>query len=48
MSLQKKSIANFIGGVIPAVASLLTVPVIVSRLGDVEYGLFTLVTAIVN
>ena len=48
MSLQKKSIANFIGGVIPAVASLLTVPVIVSRLGDVEYGLFTLVTAIVG
>lgn len=48
MSLKKKSIANFIGGVIPAVASLLTVPVIVSRLGNVEYGLFTLVTAIVG
>ncbi len=48
MSLQKKSIANFIGGVIPAMASLLTVPVIVSRLGEVEYGLFTLVTAIVG
>lgn len=48
MSLQRKSIANFIGGVIPAIASLLTVPVIVSRLGEVEYGLFTLVTAIVG
>lgn len=48
MSLKKKSVANFIGGVIPAIASLLTVPVIVSRLGEVEYGLFTLVTAIVG
>ncbi len=48
MSLAKKSIANFIGGVIPAIASLLTVPIIVARLGDVQYGLFTLVTAIVG
>jgi len=48
MSLKKKSISNFIGGVIPAIASLLTVPVIVSRLGEVEYGLFTLVTAVVG
>jgi O-antigen/teichoic acid export membrane protein len=48
MSLQKKAVANFVGGVIPAIASLLTVPVIVSRLGTVEYGLFTLVTAIVG
>ncbi len=48
MSLKKKSIVNFIGGIIPVIASILTVPVIVSRLGDVEYGLFTLVTAIVG
>jgi O-antigen/teichoic acid export membrane protein len=48
MSLAKKSIANFIGGVVPAIASLLTVPIIVARLGDVQYGLFTLVTAIVG
>ncbi len=48
MSIAKKSIANFIGGVVPAIASLLTVPVIVARLGDVQYGLFTLVTAIVG
>ncbi len=48
MSLAKKSIANFIGGIVPAVASLLTVPIIVSRLGAVEYGLFTLVTAVVG
>jgi len=48
MSLVKKSVANFIGGVVPAIASLLTVPVIVARLGTVNYGLFTLVTAIVG
>jgi len=48
MSLIKKSVANFIGGIVPAIASLLTVPVIVARLGTVEYGLFTLVTAIVG
>lgn len=48
MSLAKKSVANFVGGIVPAIASLLTVPVIVSRLGEVEYGLFTLVTAIVG
>jgi O-antigen/teichoic acid export membrane protein len=48
MSLKNKSVANFVGGIIPAIASLLTVPVIVSRLGTVEYGLFTLVTAIVG
>jgi O-antigen/teichoic acid export membrane protein len=48
MSLKKKSIVNFIGGILPVIASILTVPVIVSRLGDVEYGLFTLVTAIVG
>ena len=48
MSLAKKSLANFAGGIVPAIASLLTVPVIVSRLGEVQYGLFTLVTAIVG
>lgn len=48
MSLKKKSIVHFIGGIVPVIASILTVPVIVSRLGDVQYGLFTLVTAIVG
>ena len=48
MSLAKKSLANFVGGIVPAIVSLLTVPVIVSRLGEVQYGLFTLVTAIVG
>lgn len=48
MSLVKKSVANFIGGVVPAIASLFTVPVIVARLGVVDYGVLTLVTAIVG
>jgi O-antigen/teichoic acid export membrane protein len=48
MSLKKKSIVNFIGGIIPVIASILTVPVIVAHLGDTQYGLFTLVTAIVG
>jgi O-antigen/teichoic acid export membrane protein len=48
MSLKRKSIVNFIGGIVPVVASILTVPVIVAHLGDTQYGLFTLVTAIVG
>jgi O-antigen/teichoic acid export membrane protein len=48
MSLKKKSVIHFIGGIIPVIASILSVPVIVAHLGDTQYGLFTLVTAIVG
>lgn len=48
MSIKKKSVANFIGGIIPAIASLITVPIVLTNLGDVQYGLLTLVTSIVG
>lgn len=44
----RNSAFHFLGGLVPAIASLLTVPVIVARLGEVHYGLFALVTAIVG
>jgi O-antigen/teichoic acid export membrane protein len=48
MAFIKNSAFHFMGGLIPAVASLVTVPVIVHRLGDESYGIFALVTAIVG
>lgn len=48
MSLLRNALFNFVGGIIPAVAALLTVPVIVSRLGESAYGVFALVTSIVG
>ena len=48
MSFARNSLYNFLGGLIPAIASLLTVPVIVHRLGEVEYGVFALVTSVVG
>jgi O-antigen/teichoic acid export membrane protein len=48
MNFARNSLYNFLGGLIPAIASLLTVPVIVNRLGETEYGVFALVTSIVG
>ena len=48
MSFARNSLYNFLGGLIPAIAALLTVPVIVHRLGEVEYGVFALVTSVVG
>jgi O-antigen/teichoic acid export membrane protein len=48
MSFVKNSFYNLLGGLIPAIAALLTVPVIVNRLGEVEYGVFALVTSVVG
>lgn len=44
----RNALFNLFGGVIPAIASLLTVPIIVSRLGEVQYGVFALVTTLVG
>ena len=46
--LARNSLYNFLGGVIPAIASLLTVPVIVSHLGEAQYGVFALLSAIIG
>ncbi len=48
MRLVRSSIWNLVGGVIPAVAAIITVPLIVGRLGEVHYGLLTLITSIVG
>jgi len=48
MRLVANSLWNLLGGVVPALAALITVPVIVSRLGEVHYGALTLVTSIVG
>jgi O-antigen/teichoic acid export membrane protein len=48
MRLVTHSLWNLVGGVVPAIAALITVPVIVSRLGEAHYGALTLVTSIVG
>ena len=48
MRLYRSSLWNLAGGVIPAAAAFITVPLIVSRLGEVHYGLLTLITSIVG
>ena len=48
MRLIRSSLWTLIGGVIPAAAAIVTVPLIVSRVGEVHYGLLTLITAIVG
>jgi len=48
MRLVSNSAWNLAGGVVPALAALLTVPLVVSRLGTASYGTLTLVTAIVG
>ena len=48
MRLLSNSAWNFAGGVVPTIAALLTVPIVVSRLGVSEYGTLTLLTSIVG
>ena len=42
------SLFNLLGSALPAVVSILTIPFIVFRLGEVDYGILTMVTAIVG
>lgn len=44
----KNALANFVGGLIPAAVTLLTVPFIVRTLGSDNYGVLTLISAIVG
>ena len=46
--LVRSSFANLLGAVLPALVALATIPFIVSRLGEVNYGVLTMVTAIVG
>ncbi|ODU05223.1 oligosaccharide flippase family protein [Thiobacillus sp. 65-1402] len=44
----RNGLANFMGGVLPALVTLFTTPFIVNALGDSSYGVLTLITAIVG
>lgn len=46
--ILSNSFANMIGGVVPALASLITIPYIVTQLGEVNYGVLAMVMAIVG
>ena len=48
IGLLRNSLSNFFAGIVPAIASLLAVPVIVSHLGAEQYGVFALLTSIVG
>jgi O-antigen/teichoic acid export membrane protein len=48
VNFARNSLYNLLGGLIPAVAALLTVPVIINRLGEIQYGVFALVTSVVG
>jgi O-antigen/teichoic acid export membrane protein len=47
-SLLRNALSNLLGAVIPALVALGTVPLVVRGLGDANYGLYSLVTAIVG
>jgi len=48
MGLFRNAAFNFSGAMVPAVAALLTVPVLIRALGPTHYGVFVLVTSIVG
>ena len=48
MSFLRNSTANFLGGLLPAVALFVTIPLIVHRMGAEAYGALVLITSIVG
>jgi O-antigen/teichoic acid export membrane protein len=48
LSLLRNAFSNLLGAVIPALVALGTVPLVVKGLGDANYGVYSLVTAIVG
>lgn len=46
MSITRNAIANMLGGLLPALVMLVTLPFIVRHLGTADYGLLTMVMAI--
>src|SRR5690349_9512831 len=48
LSLLRNAFANLLGAVIPALVALGTVPLVVKGLGDANYGVYSLITAIVG
>jgi O-antigen/teichoic acid export membrane protein len=48
LSLLRNAFSNLLGAMIPALVALGTVPLVVKGLGDANYGVYSLVTAIVG
>lgn len=48
MSLSRNALFNLAGALVPAVAALLTVPVLVAQLGTAELGVLFLITSVVG
>ncbi len=48
LRLASNAFANLLGALVPAAVALATVPIVVHRLGDASYGVYSLVTAIVG
>lgn len=48
LHLLRNAVANLLGAVVPALAALVTVPFVVRGLGEANYGVYALVTAIVG
>jgi len=48
LSLLRNAFSNLLGAIIPALVALGTVPLVVKGLGDANYGVYSLVTAIVG
>jgi O-antigen/teichoic acid export membrane protein len=48
LRLVRNACSNLLGAVIPAIVALGTVPLVVKGLGDANYGVYSLVTAIVG
>lgn len=44
----RNGLANFMGGVLPALVTLLATPYIVNTLGEISYGVLTLIAAIIG
>lgn len=47
-AVLRNSFANFLGGALPALITIATLPIIVSGLGEATYGIFALIVAIVG
>lgn len=48
MHVLKNSITNFLGGIGPAIAMLISMPIIINHIGLENYGLLTIITSIIG
>ncbi|WP_020652582.1 oligosaccharide flippase family protein [Massilia niastensis] len=48
LNLVRNAVSNLLGAVVPALVMLVTVPLVVKGLGEANYGVYSLVTAIVG